>query len=396
MSSKQKSHQPWLLVLSVILTLFIVVPTFQVSAASVWQQSAQDFAGQWPAVEDLEGTGWLVLDTTTGDVLIENNSQARAWPASTTKIMTAVLALESGLLDQTVTVSEAAVDLPAGSSLVGFLAGEEVLVRDVLGGLMTASGNDAANILAEAIAGSQTAFADQMNGKAAELGLDGTHFTNASGLHEDLHYTTAADMANLAAYAMSNDQFAALAALKTYTMPPTNLHPFAGWGLFKTTNSLMILGSGTLQSDLIDQFTGIKTGTTPYAGSNLVSAATTATGHDLVAVLFGVPTDSQKGNAFIYSRTLLLAAAQLIEDNLPSPTPTMTPTPAVSETSAPVPTPTPTLEDRDSQSSIAAFFKANPWRSAFLIASGLLVIALMFYGRLALRVRQTGNRKPKP
>jgi D-alanyl-D-alanine carboxypeptidase (penicillin-binding protein 5/6) len=149
------------------LVLFVCVFIFLAILSVPFRICASSSAGHWPDLQDIEGKAWVVIDRVTGEVIVENQADLPVYPASTTKIMTAILAIESGILDHTVTVSETAVKLPYGSSRAGFLATEQVVLKDVLYGLLLASGNDAANILAEALAGSQEAFAAQMNAKAA-------------------------------------------------------------------------------------------------------------------------------------------------------------------------------------------------------------------------------------
>ena len=229
--------------------------------------------------------------------------------------MTALLVIEAGDLERMVTVSAAAVNLPAGSSKVGLLAGEEVRVYDLLCALMVASGNDAANALAEHLGGDLPGFAQMMNDRALQLGLTGTHFTNPSGLHEQQHYSTARDMAVLTAYAMENELFREIFGLARYSMPITNLHPYTGWAMLNSTNRFMSFGETTLRSKWIANYLGGKTGTTAQAGNNLVLAAETQSGHELIAVLFGVPPRSV-GNTSIFIRTLLETAAA----RLPEPT----------------------------------------------------------------------------
>jgi D-alanyl-D-alanine carboxypeptidase len=266
--------------------------------------------GGWPALGDIQAKAWIVLDRQTGSVLLENQADVKVYPASTTKILTAVIALESGQLDRMVQVSETAVKLPAGSSKVGYLAGEEVMLRDVLSGLMIASGNDAANILAESLAGDNIAFADLMNKKAAAIGMTGSHFTNPSGLQDPEHYVTARDMARLAAYAMQNEAFRALVATRSISLPPTNLHPYFGWAIFNNTNRLLQFGDTYLRSDWLSQIDGIKTGSTSDAGNNLVAAATSTSGQPLISVLMGVPLELEGSSVYVYSRTLLEEAAK--------------------------------------------------------------------------------------
>jgi energy-coupling factor transporter ATP-binding protein EcfA2 len=160
-------------------------------------------SGLWPPLDAIQAEAYVVFDRSTGEFVIEHQADKISYPASTTKIMTALLALENLPPDLETTVSENAVALGSASSKVGLLAGEVVRVRDLIAGLLVASGNDAANVLAETLDGTYEQFASRMNLKAAELGLTNTHFCNPSGLHDDSHVTTARELALLADHAIA-------------------------------------------------------------------------------------------------------------------------------------------------------------------------------------------------
>jgi D-alanyl-D-alanine carboxypeptidase len=394
--------------LAAILILILVFLAAQsaaaqpMAAAGIWSdQSVQDAGmNNWPTLAEIEGTAWLVLDCQTGETLLADNADLTVWPASTTKIMTAILTLEADILDKTVTVSPTAVNLPYGSSKVGYMAGEVVVVRDVLAGLMLGSGNDAANVLAETLGGSQEGFAAAMNQKAMELGLSGSHFSNPSGLHDELHYVTARDMAVLAAYAMKNEQFRDLVTTATYSMPATNMHPFSGWGMFNNTNRFIQFGKTALSSALLDHYQGIKTGSTDVAGNNLVSAAVTRNGHELVAVIFGVPLNSKKGNPYIYSRTLFEAAAAKLGTPAATAAPTPTATTSAATAAATTMPSTTTLTQQTSSvgqqetkagpDPLGRFLMENPWRTSFLV---LLIFFLLLIALIILYFRYTRRRR---
>ena len=189
----------------------------------VW--ATPTFAAGEIAPPDVTAQAYLVMDADTGQILIEKNGWQRCYPASITKIMTIALAMEhcGGDLSQQVTVSyEAVHTLEYGSSHVALQPDEVVTLRDLFHATILASANDAANVLAEYTAGSMDAFADRMNEKAAELGMNDTHFVNASGLHDDAHYTTAHDMALLTRWAMTVPGFAEIFGATEYVMQPTN------------------------------------------------------------------------------------------------------------------------------------------------------------------------------
>lgn len=279
--------------------------------------------GQWPPIEEVKAKAWIVYDRETEKVILEKEADQVLFPASTTKIMTAILAIESGDMTRKLTASHTAVNLTSGSSKVGFVAGEEVSMRDVIAGLMVASGNDAANMIAESLAGSIEAFAGQMNSKAREIGMKDSFFCNPSGLQDYSHVVTVRDMAILTDYALAIPEFRELVSLKTYAMPSTNKHPYVGWGMFTNTNKLLVYGETGFHSEYLEKYTGVKTGSTDVAGNNLVSAAITTEGHELICVLYGVPSAGFPCTTFNYSRTLLVEAAKMIAtDTVPTETTT--------------------------------------------------------------------------
>lgn len=205
---------------------------------------------------DVHARAALMIDAQTGQVLYSLNAQARMYPASTTKVLTALVAVEHGHLTDQYTVSTNAVNLPPDSTLAGLRAGEKLTLEQLLYGLLLPSGNDAAVAIAEGIAGSESAFAKLMNQKAAELGATHSHFVNASGLHDPQHYTTAADLAVIANAAFHNPILARIAGTEEYTLP----------GNRTITNHDGLLG-------YYDGVVAGKTGFTEQAGRTLVTLA---------------------------------------------------------------------------------------------------------------------------
>ncbi len=168
---------------------------------------------------------YILIESSSGEVLSEQNPNAKMYPASTTKIMTAILALELGEMDQIMTASQAAInDIGKDGSNIGIMAGEEMRMEDLLKALMISSANETANIIAENLCPTRQEFVDLMNKKAIELGALNTHFENPCGAHEDNHYTTPADLAKIAQYAMSFEDFREIAAMSYYSLPSTNKH----------------------------------------------------------------------------------------------------------------------------------------------------------------------------
>ena len=216
----------------------------------------------------------LLIDMDTEQVLYEQAADEQRYPASITKIMTALLTLEAvgrGELDlnDVITMDDAALaDLTPDSSTAGLQAGEEITVRNLLYCLLLASANEAANALAIAVAGDIPAFVEQMNQRAQELGMSGTHFVNPHGLHSDDHYTTARDIFKMAKQAMTHATFREIVSTGTYTVPATNL---SGERTLYNTNALLTSAfyPGYTYSGTI----GIKTGSTGQAGYCVTAAS---------------------------------------------------------------------------------------------------------------------------
>lgn len=218
----------------------------------------------------------VVINATTGTVLYEKNCYEKLPMASTTKIMTALLLAEQENLDTLVVTTKQMVTVE-GSSM-GLLVGDTVSYRDLLYGMLLASGNDAANTTAIALAGSTNDFALMMNKKAEQLGLSNTHFVTPSGLDADGHYTTSYDLARLAACALENENFKAAASSKSATL-------YYGNPPYRRTltnhNKLLNMYDGAI---------GVKTGYTKKSGRCLVSAAE-RDGVRIVAVTLNDPND---------------------------------------------------------------------------------------------------------
>lgn len=211
----------------------------------------------------------VLLDQSSGRLLFGKDANDKRPIASITKVMTAILAIESGKLNKTVRVSANAVRTE-GSSIY-LKPGEKIKLRDLIYGLMLRSGNDASLAIAEAVGKSEQGFVFLMNEKAKEIGMMDTHFTNPNGLENPDHYSTAYDMALLTRYAMQQPIFRKIVATRIYRAQATNRSAARVWG---NKNKLLRLYKYT---------TGGKTGFTKAAGRTLISTATK--GHmDLIAV----------------------------------------------------------------------------------------------------------------
>ena len=217
----------------------------------------------------LDATAALLVSPDSGMVLYSKNADQKRYPASTTKIMTALLTLENvSNLDETVT-SEAVdfENVTADSSNAGILLGEQVTVRDLLYALMLPSANEAAYMLARHVGGSWEQFVDMMNDRAAELGCTGTHFCNPCGLHEEDHYTTAHDLYLIAKEAMTDVTLRDIVSTVQHRMAKTNLHEER---IIYTTNQLIF---SSFQPWSYANCLGIKTGHTSQAGNCFVGYA---------------------------------------------------------------------------------------------------------------------------
>lgn len=222
----------------------------------------------------------VLIDARTGNVLFEKNANQKSYPASTTKILTALITLqkEPDLQKEIVVSKKAVMSVPKGSSIAYFSANEKLTIEQVLYGLLLPSGNDAANILAEQISGSNQEFAVLMNETAHSLGAKDSNFTNPSGLHDDNHFTTASDIAKIAKEAMKYPKFREIVSQSRFVMPETNVSKSRS---FLTTNNLLAGGEY-----FYEYATGIKTGYTSQAGNCLVSSAT-KDGAELICITLG-------------------------------------------------------------------------------------------------------------
>lgn len=229
--------------------------------------------GETPPPAILAETG-VVIDAKTGQVLYDKNMNEQREPASTTKVITALLALENLDLGKTVTI-DAETPFTEGSR-VYLLEDENIKVEQLLYALLLESANDAAVALGKEIAGSVPAFADLMNNRAKELGAKNTNFVNPNGLHEEGHLTTAYDLAMIAKAAMKNEEFRKLVTTYRYVIPATNKQDTR---YLYNTNRLIydektkVLVNGVQRPAKYDGATGIKTGYTSHAGGCLIAGA---------------------------------------------------------------------------------------------------------------------------
>ena len=196
--------------LFITLLLILILPNYNIYATNENESKNTD--------EDelnLYSEAAVLIDSNTGTVLYSKNGEERKYPASTTKILSAIIAIETCDLDEIVTVQQSAVSqIPAGYSSAYLTDGEEISVRDLLTVFLVHSANEAGYVLAEHIAGSIEDFADLMNQKAKEIGCTNSHFVNPSGIHDDNHYSSAYDLSLIAKYCIKNSTFRGLVLLQ--------------------------------------------------------------------------------------------------------------------------------------------------------------------------------------
>ena len=222
----------------------------------------------WPSGVSIEADGGILMDADTGTILYGKNMDQAYYPASITKILTALIVLEHCSLDEMVEFSyDDVYNVEAGSSSAGIDEGDVLTVRDCLYALMLASANESANALACHVSGSREAFAELMNETAASLGCTGSHFANPSGLNDENHYTTAHDMALITREAIKNPIFLEINGTRSYQLAPTKRTPEGGYvanhhRMLNKNESVYYPGA----------FAG-KTGYTSLAGNTLVTCA---------------------------------------------------------------------------------------------------------------------------
>ncbi|HET56157.1 MAG TPA: D-alanyl-D-alanine carboxypeptidase [Ignavibacteria bacterium] len=246
--------------------LFLIVSIFLLQTSSSFADADE---------LKISASSGILMDSKTGRILWEKNSNTKRSIASTTKMMTAIVALENVSLDKVVTTSPSAADV--GEAEIYLSPGEKITVENLLYGILLKSGNDAATVLAEYVGGSVDNFIKKMNKKAIILGADKTKFLNPTGLEQEGHFSTAYDLSLIARHCLQNKKFAEIVSTKKYTIPwLDNSFPR------ELTNHNKLL----LKYDYVD---GIKTGYTKKAGYCLVASAT-KDGKKFISVVLNAST----------------------------------------------------------------------------------------------------------
>ncbi|MCE5285678.1 MAG: D-alanyl-D-alanine carboxypeptidase [Pelosinus sp.] len=224
--------------------------------------AVQAVVGAAPLAPEISAeAGYLMVVDSANPMLFGKNQDKIMYPASTTKIMTLLLALEKGDLNSVVTVSPKAASCADDESRLGLEAGNQLMLRELLKGMMAVSGNDAAKAVAEHIGGSIDDFVDMMNVKANKLGAVHTHFSNPHGLTDNNHFTTARDLAIITSYAIKQKGFIDFVAKQEQTV--TFIQPSMSITVHNTNKLLKTYWGAN----------GVKTGTTEAAGNCLVASA---------------------------------------------------------------------------------------------------------------------------
>lgn len=220
----------------------------------------------WPQGPEIGAEGAILMEANTGTILYAKNIDEKLYPASTTKILTSLVAIENSSLDEIVSFSnEAVFSIEKGSSNMGMDVGQSITMEQCLYGILVYSANEVCNAVGEHIAGSIDGYVEMMNQKAAELGCTNSHFVTTNGLHDENHYTTPRDLATIACAFFSNETLSKMAGTNYYNIPPTDTQPdnIDLW----THNSLT---AGTYS---YDGYIGGKTGYTSDSRQTLVSCA---------------------------------------------------------------------------------------------------------------------------
>lgn len=237
----------------------------------------------------------ILYDLKGSRLIYEYNKSEQMYPASLTNIMTALLLLENGNLEDTATVTESSLaDITYLHSKLNLKVGEQIKVEDLLKALLVCSANDCANVIAEYVSGDIGSFVELMNQRAKELGMESTHFANPHGFHDPNHYSSANDILLMTKEALKHDKFKEIVKIKTTTLPATNISEER---FISSTNHL--ISRYRNKSHLYQYATGIKTGHTDEAGYCLVSSAE-KNGTSLLAIVLGCENENADEGAYSF------------------------------------------------------------------------------------------------
>ena len=232
----------------------------------------------------------LLLDLDDRQVLYSKQALEKVYPASITKIMTAMLALKYGNMDDVVTITQENLNLESGSQVCGFWAGDQVTMDQLLHCLLVYSGNDAASAIATHVGGSTEGFVEMMNSFAKELGCTGTHFTNPHGLQDENHYTTPYDIYLMLKEALNYPEFTQITQMGSYTVEYTHADGSSASTTLTATDHYLT-GEATPPKNVT--ILGGKTGTTDNAGNCLALLSQNAYGKPYISIVMGASTKDE-------------------------------------------------------------------------------------------------------
>ncbi len=268
-------------IISVILLSFLIIINMATSVRAVEPSQIEN----WPMAPETACGGAVLIEANTGTVLYSKNMNQRFYPASTTKILSTLVAMEHAKLDETVDFStEAVFSIEQGSSNMGMDVGQQITMEQCLYGILVYSANEVTNAVAEHVGGDIDTFVGMMNEKAAQLGCSNSHFVTTNGLHDDMHYTTPYDLAQIGRAFFANETLAKMSGTRYYKIEPTDKQP----DLIElyTHNKL------TNQTYPYEGYVGGKTGYTSVANQTLVSCAK-RNGMTLICVVMSVDSPGQ-------------------------------------------------------------------------------------------------------
>lgn len=271
------------------LTSFATTATTNENTKKVTQENTNQTTEQTDNLElNLYSKSCILIECSTNRVAFEKNSNEKMYPASTTKLLTAILALEKcNLSDKVIITNEMISQIPSGYTTAYLQIGETLTVEQLLNALLIPSANDAGYAIAIHISGSIENFAILMNSKAKEIGCTNSNFTNPSGIHNENHYSTAKDMALIGLYSLKQSKICEIGSKTTYSLPTIN-------GItrtFETTNTLL----KNNEKNYYEYATGLKTGFTQPAGSCIVATAK-KDNMEFLAVILGAPEPTNEIN----------------------------------------------------------------------------------------------------
>jgi serine-type D-Ala-D-Ala carboxypeptidase (penicillin-binding protein 5/6) len=278
------------------------VPSFSTESErmqSIEIDSSQEF--ERVPLKEIDANAYILMDVQTGQILAQKNSNIQFYPASTTKVLTALIALENGnLADELIASNDAIRDIGHNGMNIGISEGEILPLSDLLTAMLTYSANEAANIIAENLAVTKEDFVRQMNLRARELGATGTNFTNPIGVDMTIqdrdHLTTAKDLALITREALKFPDFREIVTRTYISIPPTN--KYQEERILGNTNKLL---QPYYASAYFEKITGAKTGFTNRAGHCFIASGIDPAGNELIAVILGIQT----GNIFDFAKNLL-------------------------------------------------------------------------------------------